>query len=175
LQLFEVKGPIYEIRSLSLSVSLLVLSAAPVEAQAPKRKAAAVDPMRFDLVCRVTSNTANGTETDGAALSETAIDTTFRVRTSLDSMRFCYGDCDYVYDITGLSPERVVFSDTEYPKRTANERSMVKSRMVVNRRSGRYYSETIFYDKDGYNRVGARTTEASCSKLPFSGFPAARF
>jgi hypothetical protein len=165
--LFEAKGPIHETRSLSLS--LLVLFAAPVEAQAPKRKAAAVDPMRFDLVCRVA--TVRNTGSLQGDRNEIASGSQIRLRVDRNNGQSCNDSCERVMRIVSTNENEIVLQNDMVD---AGPMEM-QVRQSLKRRSGNYVAETNYFRPGQNIPFAGSTITATCTRAPFSGFPATRF
>jgi hypothetical protein len=159
----------------TLSLSLLVLFAAPVEAQAPKRKAAAVDPMRFDLVCRVTGSNATGKLTDGNANLPLRIGDYTRCRFDLRAERYCFAGCEDMLQVQAITQESITLVESLYPSRSIDKTQRVKTYSVISRRNGSHRLENEYYDSVLNMMVGRSVEDYQCTRAPFSGFPAARF
>lgn len=115
---------------------------------------AAQAAQQLDLVCEGTRQT----EPDGPKEPHS-----FRIIVDLDEMAFCKDACDTMWDIDGVNPAEIIFTEPGGGRIHSDQR--------VSRRTGAYEWTVIstgpspWYEK----------TEAQCGPAEFSGFPTTRF
>lgn len=113
---------------------------------------------QFDLECTGVKSEA----VDGAPTPHQ-----FGVRVNLTAKKWCWDHCERVFDIHAVHPDRIVLTDD----RSDNIRTRRTSTTEVSRITGDFRLLSIILRPVAiYRKI-----EGACTKVPFSGFPEAKF